>query len=108
MVRESSASRSPVACGKSCTCGQFEITVLINAPFLNSFGSTETGIVPASGSQLPPGVLPTSFRKLPTSFSDIRIVNDKDEDVGPGVVGELCVRIATPAVLAAMGLSPMA
>jgi acyl-CoA synthetase (AMP-forming)/AMP-acid ligase II len=72
-----------------------EITVLLNAPFLNSFGSTETGIVPASGSQLPPGVLPTSFRKLPTSFSDIRVVDDNDEDVPPGIVGELCVRSPT-------------
>lgn len=69
-----------------------EVTKLLGAPFLNSFGSTETGILPASGSQLAPSGIPTSFRKLPTNFADIRIVDDEDTPVPPGVVGEICLR----------------
>jgi fatty-acyl-CoA synthase len=72
-----------------------EITKLLGAPFLNSFGSTETGIVPASGSQLTPAAIPTSFRKLPTGYSDVRVVDDNDRSVEPGVIGEICVRSST-------------
>jgi acyl-CoA synthetase (AMP-forming)/AMP-acid ligase II len=72
-----------------------DVTRLLGAPFLNSFGSTETGILPASGSQIAPGVLPVSFRKLPTGFADIRIVDDEDRPVEPGVIGEICLRSPT-------------
>lgn len=72
-----------------------EVTALLNAPYLNSFGSTETGIVPASGSLLPIGQAPRSFGKLPTAFSDVRLVGDDGQPVPTGSVGEICVRSPT-------------
>ncbi|MGO9772410.1 MAG: class I adenylate-forming enzyme family protein [Roseiarcus sp.] len=83
-----------------------EISAMLGAPFLNSFGSTETGILPASGSQLTPGELPTSFRKLPTGFADIRIVDDDDEPAPPGVIGEICLR--SPALFSGYWKAPEA
>jgi fatty-acyl-CoA synthase len=81
-----------------------EITRLLGAPFLNSFGSTETGILPASGSQLAAGEIPASFRKLPTGFADIRIVDDDDNTVPPGVIGEICLR--SPALFSGYWKAP--
>jgi acyl-CoA synthetase (AMP-forming)/AMP-acid ligase II len=83
-----------------------QISALLAAPFLNSFGSTETGILPASGSQLAPGVLPTSFRKLPNGFADIRIVNDNDEPAPAGAIGEICLR--SPALFSGYWKAPEA
>ena len=40
-----------------------ELTGLLNAPYINSFGATETGLAPASGGRLTPGVVPTSLAK---------------------------------------------
>ena len=35
-----------------------ELTGLLGAPYLNSFGSTETGLPPASAALLAPGLVP--------------------------------------------------
>ena len=45
-----------------------EVTRALNAPYLNSFGSTETGIPPASGSLIPIGVTPDGLSKTLNSF----------------------------------------
>ncbi|MEZ5825240.1 MAG: class I adenylate-forming enzyme family protein [Geminicoccaceae bacterium] len=68
------------------------ISSLLNAPFLNSFGSTETGIAPASGNWIAPGARPDGFGKLATSCCEIRLVREDDEPVKPGEVGEICLR----------------
>jgi acyl-CoA synthetase (AMP-forming)/AMP-acid ligase II len=69
-----------------------EISRLLGAPFLNSFGSTETGIAPASGSKIPPGVAPANFAKIQTSFCEVALLDDGDQEVPLGSVGEMCVR----------------
>ena len=81
-----------------------EISALLGAPFLNSFGSTETGILPASGSKIPPGEAPSSLRKLTNGFCDIRIVNDDDDRRARRRVGEICLR--SPALFSGYWKAP--
>ena len=69
-----------------------ELTRLIGAPYLNSFGATETGLAPASGVLLAPGVVPESLAKRESGFCRIRLVDADDRDVPVGVPGELAIR----------------
>ncbi|MBI2206787.1 MAG: AMP-binding protein [Candidatus Rokubacteria bacterium] len=69
-----------------------EITTLLGAPYLNSFGSTETGVPPASGNVIAAGVVPTRLSKRQNAFCEIRLVDAEDRDVPPGVPGELAFR----------------
>lgn len=71
------------------------ISGLVSAPFLNSFGSTETGIAPASGNGIPAGTAPASLAKRQTSFCEIRLVDENDREVADGEVGEMTLRSAT-------------
>jgi len=52
-----------------------EITKLVNAPFVNSFGSTETGLPPGSNSTLAVGKVPTRLSKRVNSAVKIRLVD---------------------------------
>ncbi len=69
-----------------------EVTALLGAPYLNSFGATETGIPPASGNLLPAGEVPTRLSKQQNSFCEIRLVDPEDRDVPLGTPGELAFR----------------
>ncbi|MBI2749123.1 MAG: AMP-binding protein [Burkholderiales bacterium] len=69
-----------------------ELTRLIGAPYLNSFGATETGLAPASGALLAPGVVPQSLAKRESGFCLIRLVDADDRDVPVGEPGELAIR----------------
>ncbi len=69
-----------------------ELTRLLGAPYLNTFGSTETGLPPASGSLLAVGAVPTSFAKRESALCSVRLVDPDDRDVPPGVPGELAMR----------------
>jgi acyl-CoA synthetase (AMP-forming)/AMP-acid ligase II len=69
-----------------------ELTRLIGAPYLNSFGATETGLAPASGVLLPIGVAPASLAKRESGFCRVRLVDADDRDVPPGVPGEMALR----------------
>jgi len=71
-----------------------EITRLTNSPFLNSFGSTETGIPPASASSLAIGKVPTptDFSKTINNTCRVRLVDPEDNDVPLGEPGELAIR----------------
>jgi acyl-CoA synthetase (AMP-forming)/AMP-acid ligase II len=68
-----------------------ELTQLIGAPYMNSFGSTETGLPPASGALLPIGVAPSSLSKRESSLCHIRLVDAQDQDVPNEVPGELVI-----------------
>jgi fatty-acyl-CoA synthase len=68
------------------------ITSRLRAPFLNTFGATETGIAPASSHLIPPGEEPESLSKRLNFLCALRLVNDAGEDVEPGAVGEAAVR----------------
>jgi fatty-acyl-CoA synthase len=69
-----------------------ELTELVGAPYINSFGSTETGSPPASAGQIPVGVTPKSLSKRQNSFCDIRLVDPDGNDVPDGEAGELAFR----------------
>jgi len=69
-----------------------EITTLLDAPYLNSFGSTETGLPPATRSVIPIGVSPKTLSKQISSFCEIRLVDEAGDDVPDGTAGELALR----------------
>jgi fatty-acyl-CoA synthase len=69
-----------------------EITALLQAPYVNSFGSTETGSPPASKGLIPIGVVPERLAKEQSSFCEIRLVDEDDRDVAECEPGELAIR----------------
>lgn len=67
-------------------------TQCLQAPYLNSFGSTETGLPPSSNNTIPIGVAPTSLAKRQNAFCEVRLVDSDDNDVPVGVPGEVAFR----------------
>ncbi|RJF96292.1 long-chain fatty acid--CoA ligase [Noviherbaspirillum saxi] len=72
-----------------------QVTSLLQAPFVNSFGSTETGTPPASRGFMPIGVLPEKLSKEQNSNCIIRLVDEDDNEVSDGTPGEMAVRSPT-------------
>ena len=72
-----------------------EVTSLLQAPYVNSFGSTETGLPPATNGLIPIGVIPESLSKRPCTQMAFRLVDPDDNDVPDGTPGELAMRGAT-------------
>ncbi len=68
------------------------ITRLLDAPYANTFGATETGCPPCSSNLIPIGETPTSLSKQQSPFCEIRLVDAGDRDVADGQPGELCMR----------------
>ena len=69
-----------------------ELTALLGAPYADTFGSTETGPVPASKGLIGIGVVPERLSKVQSSLCEIRLVNEDDRDVPDGEPGEVLVR----------------
>jgi fatty-acyl-CoA synthase len=69
-----------------------ELSGLVNAPYLNSFGSTETGLPPASSMLIPPGTIPETLSKRKSSLCELRLVGANGKDVPDGEPGEAAVR----------------
>ncbi|MDO9285481.1 MAG: AMP-binding protein [Aquabacterium sp.] len=69
-----------------------DLTGLLGAPYINSFGATETGLAPASGALLAPGVVPASLAKRESAFCRLRLVDADDRDVPLGTPGEAALR----------------
>jgi fatty-acyl-CoA synthase len=69
-----------------------KVTRLFNAPYKNSFGSTETGGPPAGRGVIPVGEIPQRLSKLQNSFCEIRLVDEDDVEVPDGQPGELAFR----------------
>ena len=69
-----------------------EITTLLHAPYLNTFGSTETGMPPATGNHVAVGAAPTSLSKQQNDLCEIRLVDADDNVVPDGEPGELAIR----------------
>jgi len=72
-----------------------EVSALLGAPYLNSFGSTETGLPPATGALIPPGEVPQRLSKRQSAFCEIRLVDADDNEVPDGTPGELAIRAPT-------------
>ena len=68
------------------------MTRALNAHYLNSMGSTETGMFPAAAASWPLGRNPASLSKHEGPYGLLRLVDDDDNDVGIGVPGECIVR----------------
>jgi acyl-CoA synthetase (AMP-forming)/AMP-acid ligase II len=68
------------------------LSALLNAPYLNSFGSTETGLAPASGARLAVGEVPRSLAKRESAWCQLRLVDAAGQDVPPGQPGDMLVR----------------
>ncbi|HZA65327.1 MAG TPA: AMP-binding protein [Geminicoccaceae bacterium] len=69
-----------------------EITTLLNAPYLNTFGATETGLPPATAAFIPIGAAPTDLAKRQSAFCEVRLVDPDDRDVPDGEPGECAIR----------------
>jgi len=69
-----------------------ELTALTGAPYLNSFGATETGLAPASASLIPPGEFPANLSKRKSALCDFRLLDAEGADVAAGEPGEAAVR----------------
>jgi fatty-acyl-CoA synthase len=72
-----------------------EVSALLEAPYLNSFGSTETGLPPATGALIPAGEAPVSLSKRQSAFCEVRLVDAEDREVPDGTPGELAIRSPT-------------
>ncbi|NVN86840.1 MAG: AMP-binding protein [Rhodopseudomonas sp.] len=72
-----------------------EVTALLRAPYVNSFGSTETGLPPATRSLIGIGEVPTRLSKQQSGFCEIKLVDADDQEVADGMPGELALRSAT-------------
>lgn len=68
------------------------VTTRLGAPFLNSFGATETGLPPATGHLIPVGEVPTDLAKRRSSLCELRIADADGNDVPDGTPGEALVR----------------
>lgn len=67
-------------------------TRVFQAPFLNSFGMTETGLPPLSADLIPVGTQPTVLSKRLNALCEFRLVDPEGREVPPGAVGEGAVR----------------
>ncbi len=69
-----------------------EASALLDAPYINSFGSTETGLPPASRALIAPGVAPGTLSKRQNAFCEIKLVDPDDNEVAIGEAGEIALR----------------
>ena len=65
---------------------------LLQATYRNTFGSTETGTPPLSGEAVRIQDGPLDLAKAPSAFTAIRLVDENDEDVPEGEIGEMAMR----------------
>jgi acyl-CoA synthetase (AMP-forming)/AMP-acid ligase II len=69
-----------------------EVTELLGAPYVNSFGSTETGLPPATRSLIAIGEIPNRLSKQQSAFCEVKLVDPDDNEVAAGMPGELAIR----------------
>lgn len=68
------------------------ITTLLGAPYVNTFGATETGNPPASSNLVPIGVVPERLSKEQSASCEVRLVDEDGRDVPDGQPGEVWMR----------------
>ena len=68
------------------------VTRLLGAPYVNTFGATETGNPPASAGLVPIGVAPARLSKVQSAWCEVRLVDEDGVDVADGQPGELWMR----------------
>jgi len=94
--RERTVAKGIKACGAMAdlvpTALIAELSGLLGAPYLNSFGSTETGLPPASAVLIPPGAVPSTLSKRQSALCDLRLLDTDGRDVADGETGEGAIR----------------
>jgi len=68
------------------------LTTLLDAPYANTFGATETGCPPCSAGVIGVGVEPTGFAKEQSAYCEVRLVAPDGRDVPDGEPGEGAMR----------------
>ncbi len=68
------------------------ITTVLNAPYLDSFGSTETGLPPLSAKTIPAGQQPSKLTKKLSMLTEFQLINPDGTKSATGAVGEGSVR----------------
>lgn len=68
------------------------ITRALGAPYVDTFGATETGMPPLSAGLIPPGTAPARFPKRLSVLTELRLCDDAGRDVADGETGEAWVR----------------
>ena len=71
------------------------ITTLCNAPYRNTFGSTEAGTAPGGRGNIAVGTRPERLSKLQSSYCVVRLVDLEGATVADGLPGELTLRSPT-------------
>jgi len=69
-----------------------EASRLLDAPYWNTFGSTETGMLPAAGTRFAIGEVPQDLSKAHNSLYLWRLVDADGRDVSRGEAGEIAIR----------------
>ncbi|MBR0781910.1 class I adenylate-forming enzyme family protein [Bradyrhizobium iriomotense] len=69
-----------------------DLTSVFGVPFTNTFGSTETGMPPASAGRLATGEIPTDLGKTESLLCEVSLVDDSGTPVLEGQPGELVMR----------------
>ena len=69
-----------------------DVTSLLNAPYLNTFGATETGFAPATAGVIKIGEKAKTLDKMQSSLCQIKLVDKDDNEVQEGEPGELAIR----------------
>lgn len=69
-----------------------DVTALLNAPYLNTFGATETGLAPATAGVIEIGEIAKTLDKTQSSLCQIKLVDPEDNEVREGQPGELAIR----------------
>ncbi|WP_424138292.1 class I adenylate-forming enzyme family protein [Roseomonas chloroacetimidivorans] len=83
-----------------------EITTLLQAPYRNTFGATETGPAPASRGVIPIGTVPERMSKVQSSLCRVRLTDEEDREVPDGEPGEMTLR--SPALFSGYWRNPEA
>ena len=69
-----------------------DLMAVVDAPFCNSFGATETGMPPCSAGLIETGDPAFSLSKRQSSLCEIRLIDDDGIEVPDGDPGELSIR----------------
>lgn len=69
-----------------------ELTAILGVPFTNTFGSTETGMPPASAGLLECGKEPVELAKTESLLCEVALVDEAGQPVAIGEAGELVMR----------------
>lgn len=69
-----------------------ETSRVFAAPYWNTFGSTETGMLPFAGTRFAIGERPSTLAKAPNSLHLFKLVDAEDREVVPGAPGEVALR----------------